>query len=110
MVTVQSSDNGLLGDFTVTLHKFKPLLNFNSTRNELFVTVEHEKYTAMADWACPSVPGTSLFATKEISLEESFDFIFSISTVGKSEGKKKIDKNLEEIRHSSVCKKKSNRK
>ena len=88
MVTVHSSDRGLLGDFTVTLHKFKPLLNFNSTRKELFVTVEHEKYTAMADWAWPSVPGTSLLATKDISLEESFDFIFSISTVGKSEGKK----------------------
>lgn len=51
-VTLRSSDNALLGDLIVTLHALNPFLNFNSTRNEAFVTVRHEKKLAV----CPSAP------------------------------------------------------
>ena len=48
MVTLQSSERTLLDDLTVTLHRFMPLLNFNSTKKELLGMVVQEKYTA--DW------------------------------------------------------------
>ena len=79
---MQSSDRTLLEDLTVTLQRFMPLLNLSSTKKELFGMVVQEKYTA--DWGWPSAPGTSLFATKLTSHPANFDFIFSISTVGRS--------------------------
>lgn len=77
---MHNSDNPLFGDFTVTLQTFIPLLNFNSTKNEAFVTVLHEKYTT--NW--PSCPGTSLCATNAIFCACNFDLIPSTSIVGRS--------------------------
>jgi hypothetical protein len=88
MVTLHSSDRTLLDDLTVTLQRFIPLLNFSSTKKELLGIVVQEKYTA--DWGWPSAPGTSLFATKLTSHPANFDFIFSISTVGRSVVKMKV--------------------
>lgn len=67
-VTLHESERDLFALFTVTLHKFIPVLNFNSTKKELFVIVVQEKYAATAaDWAEPSGPGTSLIATNATS-------------------------------------------
>lgn len=68
---------------TVALHRFIPLLNFNSSKKELLENVVHEKYTADCGW--PSAPGTSLLATKFTLCPANFDLILSTSTVGKSE-------------------------
>jgi hypothetical protein len=66
-----------------------PCLNFNSIRNGTFVTVLHEKYKTI----CPSCPGTSRWATNEIFLEVSLDFIASMLTDGRS----KVYDNIESI-------------
>lgn len=72
------SDMALFGDFTVTLQALNPFLNFNSTKKDAFVIVRHEKKLTV----CPSWPGTSRLATKQIFFAVSFCWITSGSVVG----------------------------